>query len=122
MKNWLAVLVLSSAVAASAQAFPTALPDMPPAPQEVVSCGPLQQTALHTVGGSTCIQATNDLHGVLTGAANCLCGLCSQQFVDKACQVITGGYSVSGYMKYRCRTDCPVEGITTPEFLQSSEK
>jgi hypothetical protein len=108
MRHWLAVIVLSSAVAASAQTLPfLALPDLMPVPQEALSCGPLQQTALYTVGGSTCLQATNDLHGVLTNAAGCECGFCSQQFVDQACQVIQGGYSVSGYLKYRCQI-CPV--------------
>lgn len=110
MKHWLAVLVLSSAVSASAQILPVLpdLPDLMPAPQESLACGPLQQTALHTVGGSTCAQATNDLHGVLTNAANCLCGFCSQQFVTQACRVIQGGYQVSGYLKYRCQI-CPLE-------------
>ncbi len=120
MKYWLAVLMLSSAVAASAQTLPV-LPDLAPAPQEVLACGPLQQTALQTVGGSTCAQATNDLHGVLAGSAGCLCGFCSQQFVDKACQAIPGGYSVSGYLKYRCQI-CPVDESAAPELLQSSEK
>ncbi len=109
MKYWLAVFVLSSAVAVSAQTVSQALPDLPdlmPAPQETVACGPLLQTALFTVGGSTCLQATNDLKGVLTNDANCLCGFCSQQFVTQACRVIQGGYQVSGYLKYRCQI-CP---------------
>jgi hypothetical protein len=108
MKYWLAVLVLFAAVSASAQTLPV-LPDLVPAPQEALAaCGPLQQTALHTVGGSTCSQASNDLRGVLTNAAGCQCGFCSQQFVIKACQVIQGGYSVSGYLKYSCQL-CPLE-------------
>jgi hypothetical protein len=118
MKHWLAVIVLSSAVAASAQTLPLpALPDLAPAPQETLACGPLQQTALFTVGGSTCLQATNDLHGVLTNDANCLCGFCSQQFVNQACRVIQGGYQVSGYLKYRCQL-CPVEDSTAGDPLQ----
>lgn len=108
MKYWLAVLVLFAAVSASAQTLP-ALPSdlLVPAPQEALACGPLQQTTVHTVGGSTCAQATSDLHGVLTGAAGCECGFCSQQFVDQACRVIQGGFSVSGYLKYRCQI-CPL--------------
>ena len=109
MKYWLAVIVLFAAVAASAQTLPDlVLPDLVPAPQEAVTCGPWQQTALHTAGGSTCAIASTSLHGVLTGAASCgECGFCSQTFVDKACQVIQGGFSVSGYLRYRCQL-CPL--------------
>jgi hypothetical protein len=118
MKHRLAVfgIVLLSAVATGAQTLPaapaTAL-DQVPAPLEAVTCGPLLQTAVHTVGGSTCAQATSDLHGVLTGAAGCGCGFCSQQFIDQACMVIQGGRSVSGYLKYRCKI-CPIEDSVTP--------
>ena len=119
MKYWLAVLVLFAAVSASAQTLPVlpdlalpelalpelALPELVPAPQEAVTCGPWQQTALETAGGSTCAIASTSLHGELLGAANCACGFCSQQFVDKACQVIQGGFSVSGYLRYRCRLE-----------------
>jgi hypothetical protein len=105
MKYRLAVLgiLLLSAVAVSAQTLPAPAPDQVPAPQEAVVCGPLQQTALYTAGGSTCAQASTALHGVLTTAAGCSCGFCTKQFVDKACMVIQGGYSVSGYLKYSCQ-------------------
>jgi len=111
MKHSLAVfgIVLLAAVATAAQTLPAApetAPDQVPAPLEAVTCGPLLQTTQQTVGGSTCLQATSDLHGVLTGLAGCECGFCSQQFVDQACMVIQGGYSVSGYLKYRCKI-CP---------------
>jgi hypothetical protein len=98
-----------SAVAANAETSATLpVPELTPAPQEAVACGPLQQTALLTVGGSTCTQARNDLQGVLDTAAGCDCGFCSRQFVDKPCQVIQGGFSVSGYLKYRCQI-CPID-------------
>jgi hypothetical protein len=105
MKYWLAVIVLFAAVSVSAQTFP-AFPELVPAPQEALTCGPWQQTPLDTVGGSTCLQAAHDLHGDLTNTANCLCGFCGQQFVDQPCRVIQGGYQVSGYLKYRCYI-CP---------------
>jgi hypothetical protein len=117
MKQSLAVLgfILLSAVAVSAQTLPAApatpavIPDLAlvPAPQQAVACGPLLQTPLMTVGGSTCAQARHDLQGVLDTEANCLCGFCSRQFVEQPCRVIQGGYQVPGYIKYRCQI-CPI--------------
>jgi hypothetical protein len=117
MKNLLAVLgiVLLSAVSVSAAPVekpaeipieapvtpPATAPDQAPAPQGV-ACGPVLNTPLFTVGGSTCLQARNDLYGVLTNEANCQCGFCSNQFIYQPCQVIFGGYSVRGYLKYSC--------------------
>ncbi len=130
MKNLLAVLgiVLLSAVSASAApaekpaevqsvieveqpakapiTSPETAPDQAPAPRGV-ACGPLQTTLLYTAGGSTCQIARDSLEGMLTGIANCQCGFCTKQFVNKECKVIWGGYQVSGYMKYSC-TICPL--------------
>jgi len=115
MKQSLAVLgfILLSAAAVSAQTLPAAPSVAPnlalaPAPQPAVACGPLQQTPLMTVGGSTCAQARHDLQGVLDTWANCACGYCTRQFVEKPCKVIQGGYQVPGYLKYSCQI-CPIE-------------
>ena len=104
MKYALAVLgiLLSSAVAAPAQTLPAPAPDEVPSPLAAVTCGPLMQTPLETAGGSTCAMARQALHGELDSDANCLCGFCTRQYVDKACTVIQGGYSMSGYLKYSC--------------------
>ena len=125
MKNLLAVLgvVLLSAVSASAApvekpdvqsekpaecpvALPETAPDQMQTPQGR-ACGPLQTTPLLTAGGSTCAIARQALEGMLTGLANCQCGFCSKQFVNKECKAIQGGYQVSGYMKFSC-TLCPL--------------
>lgn len=111
MKNLLAVLavVLLSAVAAGAQtppSTPAPAPDQVPEPT-LMACGPVQNTLLHTAGGSTCAIARSTLEGEVTNAANCDCGFCSKQFVYKQCTVIHGGYQVSGYLKYSCQL-CPL--------------
>src|SRR5215213_11376704 len=92
--------------AETSEALP--VPELTPAPLELVSCGPLLQTPLTTVGGSTCAQVRFDIQGVLDTIANCGCGYCSRQFVEQPCRVIQGGYQISGYIKYRCQI-CPVE-------------
>jgi hypothetical protein len=94
MKRKLAILgvLLFSVVAVSISS----------APATAVVCGPVQQTALLTAGGSTCAMARTALQGVLTTAAGCPSGFCTKQFVYKECQVIQGGYSVSGYLRYSC--------------------
>jgi hypothetical protein len=111
MKLSLAVfgLVLLSTAATAAQTLPAAsaiAPDQVPAPREAVACGPSTTTAVYSAGGSTCAQASTALHGILSGAAGCGCGFCSQQFIDKQCLPIQGGYSISGYLTYRCKI-CP---------------
>ncbi len=104
--------VLLSALALSTQAASAeeaaACPTSPTAPMEAVpaACSAQQQTGLETAGGSTCAQARQALHGELVTAANCS-SFCSQQFVDQACQVIQGGYSMSGYLRYTCALVIP---------------
>ena len=104
-------LVLLSTAAVAAQTLPAApaiAPDQVAPVQEVVACGPTQTTATYSAGGSTCPIASKNLHGVLSTAAGCACGFCSRQFIDKQCLVIQGGYSISGYLTYRCEI-CPIE-------------
>lgn len=111
MKNCLAVLgfVLLSAVAASAQTPPTTpAPTLDPVLMSHETCGPVQDTGVRRAGGSTCAQARTAVQGVLISAAACgECGFCSQYFTYGACEIIQGGYSVPGNLKYSCKI-CPL--------------
>lgn len=108
MKSCLAVLgiVLFSA-AAVAQAPPvTPAPGSVPEPVLKAStmCGPVLNTGVRRAGGSTCAQAYTALQGVLIAAAGCgECGFCTQYFTYGACEVIQGGYSIPGNLKYSCK-------------------
>jgi len=109
MRNCLAVLgiVLFSA-AATAQTSP-----INPAPEPVLkaatACGPVLNTGVRRAGGSTCAQALTAVQGVLVTAAGCgQCGFCTQYFTYGACEVIQGGYSVPGNLKYSCKI-CPID-------------
>lgn len=114
MKNCLAVLgvVLLSAVAASAQTPPTVpAPALTPEPvlMSHQTCGPVLNTGVRRAGGSTCAQAYSAVQGVLISVANCgECGFCSQYFTYGACEIIQGGYSIPGHLKYSCRI-CPLD-------------
>jgi hypothetical protein len=106
MRNCLAVLgiVLFSA-AAVAQAQPlTSAPATGLVLKTTPICGPVQNTGVRRAGGSTCAQAQFAVQGVLVTAAGCgTCGFCTQYFTYGACEVIQGGYSVPGNLKYSCK-------------------
>lgn len=106
MRNCLAVLGIVLFSATAVAQTPSITPA--PAPEMMLKtatlCGPLQNTGVRRAGGSTCAQAQFAVQGVLVTAAGCgTCGFCSQYFTYGACEVIQGGYSVPGNLKYSCK-------------------
>ena len=71
-------------------------------------CGTLKNTPNRTASGSSCPQAQSNLQAALLNETTCgECGLCSQTFVIGQCVAVSGGFQVSGYLRYKCVL-CPL--------------
>jgi hypothetical protein len=71
-------------------------------------CGTLKNTPNRTALGSSCAQAQSNLQATLLNETTCgECGFCSQTFLIGQCVAVSGGFQVSGYLRYKCVL-CPL--------------